>query len=231
MKINKLIAISFCTFLFASSCKQHQDARRPLSQNSGSFMKKSVIRNKKLVASEEDQIKTIIKNNPTTEYFTSAKGYWYSYESRNELDSLTPKKGDVAFFDYEIKDINGKIIYTELELKPQIYFVDKQDIMMGIRDGIKLMRKNEKVNFLFPSHMAYGYHGDNKKIGMNQPLLCTVKLHDFKPESDVKKKKIIKTTESESATNNNILQENSQTPAPAKKQIKPQNKPLDTVKE
>jgi hypothetical protein len=40
-----------------ASCKQPQEARRPISQTSGSFMKKSVARNKKLVASEEDQIK------------------------------------------------------------------------------------------------------------------------------------------------------------------------------
>jgi hypothetical protein len=37
--------------------QQHQEACRPISQTSGSFMKKSVERNKKLVAGEEDQIK------------------------------------------------------------------------------------------------------------------------------------------------------------------------------
>lgn len=183
MKLKIYIPISLVlTFLFWS-CKQDQEARRPISHSSGSFMKKSVDRNKKLVASEEDQIKAIMKSKPTVEFFSSTKGYWYSYETRNELDTLTPKKGDIAFFDYEIKDIKGNIIYSQLELKPQIYRVDKQDIMMGIRDGIKLMRKNEKVNFLFPSHMGYGYHGDDKKIGVNQPLFCTITLHDFKPES------------------------------------------------
>jgi hypothetical protein len=60
----------------------------------------------------------------------------------------TPTKGDVVFFDYEIKDLKGTIIYSELELRPQIYYVDKQDIMMGLRDGIKLMHKM-KVTFLF----------------------------------------------------------------------------------
>jgi hypothetical protein len=60
---------------------------------------------------------------------------------------------DVVFFDYEIKkDLKGSIIYSELELRPQIYYVDKQDIMMGLRDGIKLMHKM-KSNFSFPSHM------------------------------------------------------------------------------
>nr|WP_244273293.1 gliding motility-associated peptidyl-prolyl isomerase GldI [Flavobacterium sinopsychrotolerans] len=179
-------------FVLFSSCKQPQEARRPISQASGSFMKKSVARNKKLVANEETQIQDVIKSNPNMKYLASKKGYWYSYETRNEIDTLTPKKGDVAFFDYEIKDLKGNMIYSELELRPQIYYVDKQNIMMGLRDGIKLMRKNEKVNFLFPSHMGYGYHGDEKRIGTNQPLLCTVTLRDFKSEAAYKKENEVK---------------------------------------
>ncbi|RKS95663.1 protein involved in gliding motility GldI [Flavobacterium limicola] len=192
MKNSKIIAIIFFMFVLFSSCKQPQEARRPISQASGSFMKKSVARNKKLVANEETQIQDVIKSNPNMKYLASKKGYWYSYETRNEIDTLTPKKGDVAFFDYEIKDLKGTIIYSELELRPQIYYVDKQNIMMGLRDGIKLMRKNEKVNFLFPSHMGYGYHGDEKRIGTNQPLLCTVTLRDFKSEAAYKKENEVK---------------------------------------
>jgi gliding motility-associated peptidyl-prolyl isomerase len=187
MKNGKLLTIVFIAILFASSCKQHQEARRPLSQQSGTFMKRSVERNKKLITGEEGQIDSIIKSNPKIKYFASKKGYWYSYEIQNKLDTLTPKKGDVAFFDYEIKDLKGNVIYSELELRPQTYLVDKQNIMMGLRDGIKLMHKNEKVNFLFPSHMGFGYHGDNKKIGTNQPLLCTVTLHNFIAEEAFKK--------------------------------------------
>lgn len=187
MKNAKLFTIIFFLLVLVSGCKQHQDARRPISQASGSFMKKSIVRNKKLVANEETQIQNLIKSNPKITYIASKKGYWYSYETRNAIDSLTPKKGDVAFFDYEIKDLKGTVIYSELELRPQIYYVDKQNIMMGLRDGIKLMRKNEKVNFLFPSNMGYGYRGDQKKIGTNQPLICTVTLRDFKSEAVYKK--------------------------------------------
>ena len=66
------------------------------------------------------------------------------------------------------------------------YLVDKQEIMIGLRDGIKLMRKNEKVSFLFPSHIAYGYLGDKNRIGSNVPIICTVTLTDFKKESIIK---------------------------------------------
>ena len=171
--------------LMITSCSQQQ-ARHPISHSSGTFMKESVERNKKLIANEESEIDSIIKSNPEIKYIASDKGYWYHYEMENTTDSIRPKRGDVAFFNYEIKDMKGNIIYSKTELKPQVYYVDKQNIMMGLRDGIKLMNEGEKITFLFPSHMGYGYHGDNNRIGTNQPLMCTVTLNDIKPESQVK---------------------------------------------
>lgn len=216
MKNSKRFCIVFFLLLLIAGCKQTQEARRPISQASGSFMKKSIVRNKKLVANEETQIQNVIKSNPNIVYLASQKGYWYSYETRNTTDTLTPKKGDVALFDYEIKDLAGTIIYSELELQPQTYYVDKQNILMGLRDGIKLMHKNEKVNFLFPSNMGYGYRGDSKKIGTNQPILCTVTLRDFKSEASFKKE--------------SQLQETPLTKAPLKKEKTKVTTPIDTVK-
>lgn len=194
MKNQNLIVIVFVLFVMISGCKNHQEARRPISQTTGSFMKKSVERNKKLILGEEKQIDSIIKSNPKVIYTASKNGYWYSYEVQNLQDTISPKKGDVAFFEYEVKDLKGNIIYSQLELRPQTYLIDKQNIMTGLRDGIKLMHKNEKVNFLFPSHIAYGYHGDTKKIGSNQPLLVTVSLRNFISEEAFRKDIQLKTT-------------------------------------
>lgn len=174
-----MLLVVFMTFM---SCKQQQ-ARMPVSRSSGTFMKESAARNKKLIAGEEGKIDSIIKSNPKTMYIASKKGYWYHYVVKNEKDTLRPKKGDVAEFDYEIMDMKGNVVYSDVELRPQTYVVDKQNIMMGLRDGIKLMRKNEKVTFLFPSHMAFGYRGDTKRIKSNQPIIVTVTLNDFRPQT------------------------------------------------
>lgn len=194
MKYCKIILLVILTSFLSSSCKQSQEARRPVSQASGTFMKKSAERNKKLIATEESQIDSVIKSNPKIKYIASNKGYWYTYLIQNKIDTLKPKKGDVAFFEYEIKDLKGRIIYSQIELKPQTYAVDKQNIMTGLREGIKLMCKKEKVVFLFPSHIAFGYHGDEKKIGPNQPLLCTVTLHNFISEEAFKKEILLRET-------------------------------------
>lgn len=181
----RIVVTALCIGALIIGCSQPQ-ARRPISESGGTFMKESVERNKKLVASEEGMIDSIIKSNPQIKYIASDKGYWYHYEVEKTNDTITPKRGDVAFFDYEVKDLKGNVIYSEVELRPQKYYVDKENIMMGLRYGIKLMNEGETVTFLFPSHMGYGYHGDNKKIGVNEPLICTVTLNDIKPEGEVK---------------------------------------------
>ena len=180
--MKQLLIVLFSGVLLCS-CSQQQ-ARKPISQSSGSFLKESVERNKKLISGEERKIDSIIKSNPSVKYIGSNKGYWYRYDIKNELDTLRPRKGDVAHFNYEVKDLDGNIIYSELELRPQTYHVDKeQNIIIGLRHGLKLMHKKETVTFLFPSHIAYGYHGDNRRIGQNEPLVYTVTLNDFTPEN------------------------------------------------
>jgi gliding motility-associated peptidyl-prolyl isomerase len=182
MKLQHLLFASTFLVLICSCSQRQEEARRPISHASGTFIKKSIERNKKLIATEEKIIDSIIKNDTLKEYTASKKGYWYKYETKIETVSDFPKRGDIAYFDYEVKDIENTIIYTKTETKPQVYYVDKQNILTGLRDGIKLMKKGETISFLFPSHMAYGYHGDDQKIGINQPIICTVTLKDIQPD-------------------------------------------------
>ncbi len=180
----KLLKIFGCLFLginLVTCCTQKEVARKPISQESGEFMKQSVARNKKLNENEESIIAAMIKKDTAVDYITSSKGYWYYYNTKNSVSTAKPIKGDIVFYEYEIKDIKGNIIYSQTELKKRQYVVDKQDIIKGLRDGLKLMEKGEKVTFLFPSHMGYGYLGDKDKIGANEPIICSVSISDIKP--------------------------------------------------
>lgn len=163
---------------FLTSCSEQQ-ARKSISHSSGTFMKESIDRNKKMNTQEKEAIAKIIKKDTAHIYNISEKGFWYAYKTKSNAN-VFPVKGDVVTFDYEVTDLYGNIIYTAAELKTQTYHVDKQNIMNGLRNGIKLMHKGDKVKFIFPSQSAYGYHGDDKKIGTNQPIICIVTLNDIK---------------------------------------------------
>jgi len=179
--MKKLFPI-FALLILLAGCSKQQ-ARKPISKTDGNFIKESIERNKKLIAGEEQLIDSIIKKDTLKEYIASNKGYWYKYITKIEENTNFPVKGDIAYFDYEINNIKNAVIYSKEELKTQQYVVDKQNIMMGLRDGIKLMKKGETVTFLFPSHMGFGYHGDDNRIKPNEPLICTVILKDIKRDT------------------------------------------------
>ena len=68
---------------------------------------------------------------------------------------------------------------TKEELKTQTYAMDQQELFTGLREGLKLMKAGETVTFLFPSQKAYGYYGDENKIGTNIPLICQVTVNSI----------------------------------------------------
>lgn len=179
-----IIALLLLGFTVVSCSKQQP--RKPKSKTDNTFIKESIERNKILIAEEEKIIEAIIEKDTLQQYIASTKGYWYKYENKVETESPFAQKGDIAYFEYEVRDLDNKIIYTKEELKLQEYYVDKENIMMGLRDGIKLMKKGEIITFIFPSHMGYGYHGDNDKISTNEPLICTVALTDLKKDPNSK---------------------------------------------
>jgi gliding motility-associated peptidyl-prolyl isomerase len=175
--MNKLL-ILLMIFL-AASCKS-PDARRPISVKSGSFIDASVERNKKLNAKEQLQIQNIIKKQKDNEYIASQSGFWYYYNTKIENDTLQkPVFGDLVSYNYNIKTLNGNVLYTTDEIKTRTYIIDKEELFTGLREGLKLMKTGETVTFLFPSQKAYGYYGDENKIGSNTPLMCKVTLNSI----------------------------------------------------
>lgn len=161
-----------------SSCKS-PEARRPISQKTGSFIKISAERNKKLNTEELAQIQNIIEKDTSKTYIASESGFFYYYNTKVEKDTITPTFGDIVNFDYDVKDLNGNDIYSDNEIHPRDYAMDQEEIFTGLREGLKLMKPGETVTFLFPSQKAYGYYGDKNKIGTNTPVICEVTVNSI----------------------------------------------------
>jgi len=178
--MNKIVS-AILLVLFAVGCKT-PEARRPVSHSSGSYIDASIARNKKLNKAEENAIKELMAQNPEVEYFTSEKGFWYYYNKRDTSAVLTAETGDLVSFEYEINALDGTPIVTKTELGPQTYQIEQsnQDLISGLKDGLKLMKEGETVTFLLPSHKAFGYYGYEDKIGSNLPIQTRVTLNDIK---------------------------------------------------
>lgn len=169
----------FFLFIFLIGCKT-PEARKPVKSASSTFINESVERNKKLIAQEEAFIENIIKKDSLKTYIASESGFWYYYNIKDTAtNAYLPKTGDLVNFTFDIKSIDGTTtILSENDNGLQEYLVDQsnQELISGIRDGIKLMKEGEKVTFFFPSHKAYGYYGLENKIGTNIPIQSTITL-------------------------------------------------------
>lgn len=166
------------------NCKT-PEARRPVSVKTGSFIDASVERNRQLNAKEQAHIEKLLKEQ-NKNYIASESGFWYYYNTRIESDSLkTPDFGDLVNYTYDVKSLfSGNTIYSKSEIDTQTYVMDKEELFTGLREGLKLMKTGETVTFLFPSLKAYGYYGDENKIGTNIPLICEVTINSISPSQN-----------------------------------------------
>ncbi|MDG2193347.1 MAG: gliding motility-associated peptidyl-prolyl isomerase GldI [Polaribacter sp.] len=175
MKINGVIFIGLFLLFSCSS----SEARRPVSQKTATVYSEIMDQNKKLNDLENKKIKQLIALDSAKTYQPSTKGFWYAYTQKVAENTPSPQKGDVAIISYEIKALNGEIIYSEETLGIKKYAIDKEDFIPALQDGIKLMKVGETIVFVIPSYRAFGVSGDGNKIGINQSIISIVTLIDI----------------------------------------------------
>jgi len=173
-----ILGISFILFSCGNTV-----ARKPVVRKTSSFMKESVSLNKSIILDEENAFKAIMELDSLSTYIASSNGFWYKFEQKSTTTYI-PKFGDELLFTYEVSDLKNNIIYASEEIGEQKYFVDQQEIIEGLRNGLKLMNEGDIVTFLFPSHKVFGYLGDQKKININQPLIYKVQLIKIKKKNE-----------------------------------------------
>lgn len=173
--MNRIIIV--LSVLFFISCAD-TEPRKPVVRKTGTFLKESIQRNIDRIKLEEKVLALKIKKDTLNTYLESDLGFWYYYVQKDSLNSPFPKKGDEVIFGYEVRRINDSVVYSRDVLGDIHYIVDKQELITGLQDGIKLMRKGEVVTFLFPSHKAFGYSG-SEGINPNEPLIYTVHLKEI----------------------------------------------------
>lgn len=138
-------------------------------------MSESMQRNRVLNNTEEERFRLKMMKDSINDYINSEYGFWYYYKKKEPLNTKLASTGDEVVFSYEVRSFNDSIIYSEEELGDRNYLVDKEELITGLQEGIKLMKEGEVVVFLFPSYKAYGYTG-NERIRPNESLIYTVNL-------------------------------------------------------
>ena len=161
------IIITLLFVIFLSSCAK-KEARRPVMVKTDTFLKESAKKNRALLQDQEAVMDSIIAKDTLHTYLKSEDGFKYYYVTENKEATYKPAFGDRVDFSYSLSDIYGKEIYSKEDTKVITYYVDKQELFQGL---------------FFPSEIAFGYHGDKEKIGINKPIRAQVHILKITPAS------------------------------------------------
>ena len=158
------------------SCSKKVEARKPITTTSSSTIDQSIKKNKLLYAAEEEAIEKIIKD-LGEKFERSSNGFYYNFTKKDSTVGKQPTFGDRVTFEYDIVALNGDTIYYKEEISPITKSLDQEyGIFIGMRAALKLMKTDEEMIVYFPSYAAYGYYGDNNRIGVNTPFRSRVRL-------------------------------------------------------
>ncbi|PQB04701.1 gliding motility-associated peptidyl-prolyl isomerase GldI [Aureitalea marina] len=163
------------------------EARKPVSRATGSYIQQSAERNKELYAQEKLQLQQLVAQDSSRNYQSSPNGFWYTLIQRDTTQSGSPRVGDLVSFSYDILSLEGDTLISRSENGVISYSIDQsnQELISGIREGLKVMQAGDVTQFLFPSYLAYGYYGSQGAVNPNQMVRSTIELYSIeKKESN-----------------------------------------------
>ncbi|WP_350285244.1 gliding motility-associated peptidyl-prolyl isomerase GldI [uncultured Croceitalea sp.] len=176
-----IVLILFGSLLF--SCVQ-PEPRKPVQVKSGSFYRASVERNKQILAQEEALIRKLVESDSLNTYRASDTGFWYYYEKQNDTQGYQLQTDDEVLLAYTVMNLKGDTIYRQEDIGIVQHAIDKSQLFPGLRNAIKLLKEGEKATFLFPSSQAYGFKGDDNKIGPLIPIKASLQLIEILKKRD-----------------------------------------------
>lgn len=161
--------------VLVTGCKS-SEPRIPIQKNSGSFIDESVERNRRMNEKEYAKIEAVLPKSSKHQVLSSQTGFRYYYNHKVGARVDLPEFGDLVTYEYNIKTLDETLLYSKTDIGIQTYYVDQQELFSGMREALKLMKPNETITCYFPSQKAYGYYGDQNRVGPNMPIICEISV-------------------------------------------------------
>ncbi len=124
--------------------------------------------NKTLTIKEDSILQKYVKNKP--DFKKNELGFWYKINYLNSNPLLN--KNDAFSCRIELYLLNGKEVLTE----EKELVLGKKQLVRGLEEGLKLMRRGESATFIIPWYLAYGMKGDENLIPPYTSLIYQIEI-------------------------------------------------------
>ncbi len=99
-------------------------------------------------------------------------GFWYKIVKKANGNQI--QINDICVISFKLKFLNGKVVQEETKE----ITIGKKELITGLDEGTKLLRKGENATFLIPWYLGYGMAGLKNVIPPYTSLIIDVSIKD-----------------------------------------------------
>lgn len=131
--------------------------------------------NRNLLIQEAGRINDYIENHQLNVVQT---GTGLRYQIHNQGEGELVKEGDVVTLEYEVRLLDGNLIYSSEKDGDKTFLVGRGGVESGLEEAILKLRKNSVATLILPAHLAHGLTGDGNRIPSRATLVYEIKVVD-----------------------------------------------------
>jgi len=162
--------------LLLSSCG---DTSQPAESTSNIRItdEKLINYNREVIKSEDQKIEDFLTRYRWKMQTTPTGLRYLIYQQGRGVKS---RVGLLARMNYELRLLNGQMIYSSDSLGPKEFVIGYGGVESGLEEAVLLLRQGDKAKIIIPAYLAYGLLGDQQKIPPGATLVYDMELIELK---------------------------------------------------
>lgn len=100
------------------------------------------------------------------------------YQIHDQGDEDLIEEGDIITLEYEVRLLNGNLIYSSENDGNKTFLVGRGGVESGLEEAVLKLSKNSVATLILPAHLAYGLTGDGNKVPHRATLVYKIKVVD-----------------------------------------------------
>lgn len=172
-KILSLLALISVFAVIFNSCDDKNPAQQSNISEQGITKDSLEKLNRQLLLQEKEAIRNYIDKN-NIEVIETGTGLCYRIVNQGDGDLI--KTGDIVALDYELRLLNGELLYSSEENGRKVFVVGHGGVESGLEEAVLYLHERDEAEIIIPSYLAHGLAGDGDKIPLKAAIVYRVKV-------------------------------------------------------
>lgn len=156
------------------SCEE-KPQKQPIPVSKSEMKNSMETANRYLLNEEANDIANYIKRHGLE---MSTTGTGLRYQILKQGNGKRIEKGEKVILEYELGSIAGDLFYSSENDGVKTFVVGEGGVETGLDEAMTYLHQGDVAKLIIPFHLAYGLHGDDRRIPEYATLVYTIKIID-----------------------------------------------------